>query len=170
VQIREAGLLFGKFDEANCFHIEESKIYSCLKGKGYKSVEFVLRLPDRNELLFVEGKTSLPSEQNIERFHEEIANISRKFMDSVLLTIGIWFGEHNAKVAVPENGETFFTYGTQIIFVLVIKNRTWDGLSYIAECILQKLRCEHRLMRFKVLVLREEDAIKRKLVIGDVAE
>ena len=168
MQIREAGLLFGEFDESDCFHIEESKIYSRLKGKGYKSVEFVLRLPDRNELLFVEGKTSLPSEQNVERFHEEIDNISQKFMDSVLLTTGIWFGEHS-KAGAPSNADAFFTYGTQIVFTLVIKNRTWDGLSYIAECIMKKLRREHRLMRFKVLVLREEDAIKRKLVIGDAA-
>jgi len=169
MQIREEGLLFGEFDETGCFHIEKSDIYKRLSGKGYKSVEFILRLPEQDELLFVEGKTTLPSADNIERFNEEIADISKKFIDSIRLTTGIWFGEHNAKAVVPTGRDSFFTFGTQIVFVLVIKNRR-GKMNTIAERIRRELHREHTLMRFKVLVLREEDAIKRNLVIGDVGE
>ena len=168
MQIREEGLLFGEFDEANCFHIEKSDIYKRLSSKGFKSVEFVLHLPEQNELLFVEGKTTLPAVNNLERFNKEIADISQKFMDSIHLTTGIWFGEHNAKAIVPHGKDSFFTFGMQIIFVLVVKNRK-GRLNSIVERIRRELQREHTLMRFKVLVLREEDAVKRNLVIGDVS-
>ena len=115
----------------------------------------------------MEGKSTLPSASNLERFNEEIANISQKFMDSIHLALGIWFGEHNAKAVVPSEKDSFFSFGTQVVFVLVVKNLT-GRLNSIAERIRQELKREYTLMRFKVLVLREEDAVRRKLVVGDV--
>jgi hypothetical protein len=169
MRIEESGMLFGEFDEANCFHIEESKIYNHVKGKGYKSVEFVLRRPEQNELLFVEAKPDLPVVSNIKQFDKKIAEISQKFMDSLHLAIGIWFGEHNAKAVVPTGRDSFFTYGTQIVFVLVVKDRKVH-LLFTTERIRRELKREITLMRFKVLVLSEEDAIKLNLVIRDVGE
>lgn len=39
--ITESEMNFGKFDEENLFHIEDSKIYKDL-GSGIKTVEFVV--------------------------------------------------------------------------------------------------------------------------------
>ena len=164
MRIDEEGLLFGDFELSDCFHIEKTKLYSKLSGRGFKSVEFVLHRPQKHELLFVEGKTTLPSIDNKVKYNDEIVEISQKFMDSLQLTCGIWFGRHNGNVAVPANSSYFFSYGIQIVFVLVIKNRK-GNLVRIAEEIKRKISREHKLWRFDVLVLNEDDARTHNLVV-----
>lgn len=53
---------FGKFDEAELFHIENSRIYKNL-GSGIKTVEFVLR-QNKNSIIFLEAKKSCPNAAN----------------------------------------------------------------------------------------------------------
>ena len=166
MQINEDGLLFGNFEPSDCFHIENTKLYSKLKGRGFKSVEFVLHKPEERKLLFVEGKTTLPAADNIDKYDEEIAHISQKFMDSFQLSCGIWVGQYNSKVDLPANSAQFFMCGVQIVFVLVIKNRR-GNLVRIAEKIKRKLSREHRLLQFEVLVLNEEDARTYQLVVSE---
>jgi hypothetical protein len=164
MRIIEGDLTFGDFHEADCFHIEKTDIYDVLSRKGIKSVEFILFRSKENELLFVEGKKSLPSKDSIIRFSEEISNISQKFMDSLQLACGIWFGGHNKEVEVPKNVRDFFKYGVQIVFILVIKNREKDLLT-IAEKIKKHLLKERRLWKFEVLAMNEKKACEKKLVI-----
>jgi len=164
LRIVEEGLIFGDYNDADFFHIEKTELYKRLSVKGIKSVEFILHQPDKSKLLLVEGKTTLPAKNNIEDFNKEISEISQKFMDSLQLACGIWFGGHNSKVEVPENGASFFRYGIQIVFVLVIKNRKGD-LLHIADRIKKRLLREHRLWRFDVLVLNESDAFNERLVV-----
>lgn len=45
---------FGKYDEANLFHIEDSKIYKDL-GTGIETVEFILK-HNENSIVFLEAK------------------------------------------------------------------------------------------------------------------
>ena len=150
---------FGEFDEANCFQVEKIRLYERLKGKGFKVVEFVLHRPETNELLFIEAKTSLAKQ-----FEDNMPEICKKFMDSLQLIGGIWFGEYNAKVELPDNKESFLAYGTQIVFILVVKNLRSKPQA-VAECIKQKLKREHLLWRFKIWVMNEATAVKAKLVI-----
>jgi hypothetical protein len=164
MRIIEEGLTFGDFDEANCFHIEKTDIYTQLSGKGIKSVEFVLYKPEDRKLLFIEGKKTLPAKNNKISFDEEISEISYKFMDSLQLACGIWFGGHNSKVEIPKNGTSFFGYGVQIVFILVVKNRTGD-LLHIADRIKKQLPKEHRLWKFEVLVLNESKASEERLIV-----
>jgi len=168
MRIAEDGLIFGDYNADDCFHIEKTDVYVRLSGKGVKSVEFILHQPDDRKLLFVEGKSTLPAKGNADAFNEEVTVISQKFMDSLQLACGIWFGEHNQEVEMPKNAENFFKFGEQIVFVLVIKNRK-GNLIYIADKIKQLLSREHRLWRFEVLVLNENDAQRKKLVIQEDA-
>lgn len=52
--ITESAMYFGKYDEADLFHIEESRIYKAL-GTGIKTVEFILKY-DENSIVFLEAK------------------------------------------------------------------------------------------------------------------
>lgn len=52
--ISESEMIFGKYDEANLFHIEDSKIYKDL-GTGIKTVEFILK-HNENSIVFLEAK------------------------------------------------------------------------------------------------------------------
>ena len=163
-------MVFGDFDEANCFHIENSDLYNKnLSRHGIKSVEFVLYRPEKNKLLFVEGKTSLSAEKSRTRFRKEITNISRKFMDSLQLTCGIWLGGHNGKIELPGNYGSFFGRGVKIIFVLVIKKRKDDfDLLYIADAIKEELLKEQRIWNFNVLALNEARARENNLIANDL--
>lgn len=60
--ITESEMNFGKFDETNLFHIENSKIYKDL-GLGIKTVEFILKY-DENSIVFLEAKKSCPNVAN----------------------------------------------------------------------------------------------------------
>lgn len=53
---------FGKFDETNLFHIENSKIYKDL-GLGIKTVEFIPKY-NENSIVFLEAKKSCPNVAN----------------------------------------------------------------------------------------------------------
>ena len=160
----ESNMHFGVFDEADCFRIEKTDLYNRLSGQGFSTVDFILNRKFPNEMLFVEAKATLPANKNIPDFENELLEISRKFMDSLHLIIGIWFGGHNAKVKAPQKRDEFFTYGKQIIFVLVIKNRT-GKLTAISEKIKQKLRREHKLLEFNIWVINEELAAKSNLLV-----
>ena len=45
---------FGKFDETDLFHIEDSKIYKEI-GSGIKTVEFILKYNEKS-IVFLEAK------------------------------------------------------------------------------------------------------------------
>ena len=60
--ITESEMNFGKFDEIDLFHIENSKIYKDL-GLGIKTVEFILKY-DENSIVFLEAKKSCPNVAN----------------------------------------------------------------------------------------------------------
>jgi len=165
-------MVFGDFDEANCFHIESSDLYNKdLSRHGIKSVEFVLYRPERKKLLFVEGKTSLSNEKSRSSFRREIISISRKFMDSLQLACGIWLGGHSGKVKVPSNYANFFGRGVKVVFVLVIKRRKDDfDLLYIADAIKEELLREQRIWNFSVLVLNEARARDNNLIVNETVQ
>ena len=79
---------FGKFDETDLFHIENSKIYKAL-GSGIKTVEFVLKY-DENSIVFLEAKKSCPNAANCneskekeQKFEEYYSSITEKFIASL---------------------------------------------------------------------------------------
>ena len=60
--ITESGMNFGKFDDADIFHIEDSQIYKNL-GSGIRTVEFILKY-DEKSIVFLEAKKSCPNAAN----------------------------------------------------------------------------------------------------------
>ena len=57
--ITESEMNFGKFDETDLFHIEDSKIYKEI-GSGIKTVEFILKYNEKS-IVFLEAKKSCPT-------------------------------------------------------------------------------------------------------------
>lgn len=86
-------------------------------------------------------------------------------MDSLQLALGIWFGSHDAKVELPNNFAQFFEIGRRVQFILVIKERKQD-MAFIADTLKNKyLRKERRVLGFEVLVINEQQAKDKNLVI-----
>lgn len=87
--ITESEMNFGKFDETELFHIEDSKICKDL-GSGIKTVEFVLKY-DENSIVFLEAKKSCPnaanryeSEEKEQKFEEYYGKYKFKNKHSII--------------------------------------------------------------------------------------
>ena len=82
--ITESEMNFGKFDETNLFHIEDSKIYKDL-GSGIKTVEFILKY-DENSIVFLEAKKSCPNAVNryeSEEKEQKCRNNQHRFTNTI---------------------------------------------------------------------------------------
>ena len=166
---RGSDIMFGDFEDADFFHIEQADLYQrYMKPHGICSAEFLLIRSSsaiRGDKLFVvEAKKTLAARDS-EEFHKNLANIARQFMDSLQLAWGIWFGSHDSKVELPQSYAQLFKKGRSVTFVLVIKNRKEDML-YIADTLKNKhLRRERRQLGFDVKVYNELQAIGASLVV-----
>jgi len=79
MRIHEEGsrLLFGEYNETDCYHIEKSRLYQkSLSTHGIKTVEFVLLRSDaadeQGRLWLVEARKSFPSSDSNKSFYMEV--------------------------------------------------------------------------------------------------
>ena len=103
--ISESEMNFGKFEEADLFYIEESKIYRNL-GTGIKTVEFILRY-NENSIIFLEAKKTCPnaanryaSEEKELKFEEYYSEIAEKFIDSLQIYIAALLDKYKDRKSV----------------------------------------------------------------------
>ena len=165
MRIFESGMTFGDFDKDDCFNIEKYELYKkSLSHLGFKTVEFVLYRHDK--LLFVEAKPSLRTEVNGNRFSDEVADISQKFMDALQIVCGLWHGGRKDKAKLPQSFSQFHKNGKGIVFVLVVKDGKKKDLLTTSRAISRQLLRENRLWRFDIKVLNEELAKNEKLVVA----
>ena len=75
--ISESEMSFGKFDEADLFHIEDSNLYQTL-GSGVKTVEFILKYKE-DSIVFLEAKKSCPNSANRKKSEEKAKKFESLF-------------------------------------------------------------------------------------------
>ena len=132
--ITESEINFGKFDETDLFHIENSKIYKDL-GSGIKTVEFVLKY-DENSIVFLEAKKSCPnaanryeSEEKGQKFEEYYSSITEKFIASLQIYLATILDKFQNTEDVRDKLRTVNSMkDIQLKFILVVKNAediTW---------------------------------------------
>ena len=83
--ITESEMNFGKLNETELFHIEDSNIYQSL-GSGIKMVEFILR-QNKNSIIFLEAKKSCPNAANrheSEKRKKNLKNIIDRYQKNSL--------------------------------------------------------------------------------------
>ena len=168
--ITESEMNFGKFDEADLFHIEDSEIYKDL-GLGIKTVEFILKY-DENSIVFLEAKKSCPnasnryeSEEKEQKFEEYYASITEKFIASLQIYLAAILDKFQNSGEVGDNLKTVSSMkNIQLKFILVVKNAediTWlaGPMAELKERLLQI----RKIWGVEIAVLNEELAGKYKL-------
>ena len=161
---------FGKFDEENLFHIEDSKIYKDL-GSGIKTVEFILRWR-KNEILFLEAKTTCPNSANknesmekTQKFEEYYSEITEKFIDSLQVYLAAVMGRYPDLAEIgAELRSVDSMKEIRLKFILVVKNAkdiTWLA-GPLAELKARLLQVR-KIWGVEVAVLNEELAKENKL-------
>lgn len=134
--ITESGMNFGKFEDADIFHIENSKIYKDL-GTGIKTVEFVLKY-NENSVIFLEAKKSCPNAANR---YESTSDLGTKLQNVTSMQ------------------------DIQLKFILVVKNAkdiSWLA-GPLAE-LKARLRKMRKIWNVEIAVLNEELAAEHKLI------
>lgn len=164
-------MIFGEFDEANLFYIEESKVYKTL-GNGIKTVEFVLRY-NENSIAFVEAKKSCPnaanrseSEEKEQKFEEYYASVTEKFIASLQIYLACVLDKYED---VSEVGAELLNMKSlrdiQLKCILVIKNT--EDITWLAGPLAElkaRLLQMRKIWRIEVAVLNEELARQYQLI------
>ena len=154
---------FGKFDEADLFHIENSKIYKNL-GSGIKTVEFVLKY-DENSIVFLEAKKSCPNTANrhesvekAQKFEEYYSSITEKFVASFQIYLAAILNKYQD---ISEIGDKLQSVDSmkdiQLKFILVIKNV--EDITWLAGPLAElkaRLLQLRKIWGVEVAVLNEE--------------
>lgn len=168
--ITESEMNFGKFDEENLFHIEDSKIYKDL-GSGIKTVEFILKWK-KNEILFLEAKTTCPNSANknesmekTQKFEEYYSEITEKFIDSLQVYLAAVMGRYQDLAEIGSELRSVDSMKEiRLKFILVVKNAkdiTWLA-GPLAELKARLLQVR-KIWGVEVAVLNEELAKENKL-------
>ena len=169
--ITESEMNFGKFDEINLFHIEDSKIYKDI-GSGIKTVEFILKY-DEKSIVFLEAKKSCPNADNRyesaekkRKFEEYYSSITEKFIESLQIYLAMILDKFKNTEEVGDKLRTVSSMkDIQLKFILVIKNAediTWlAGPSAELKARLLEIR---KIWGIEIAVLNEKLAGEYKLI------
>lgn len=168
--ISESEMNFGTFDEADLFHIEDSKIYKNL-GSGIKTVEFILKY-DENSIVFLEAKKSCPnavnryeSEEKEQKFEEYYSSVTEKFIASLQIYLALILDRYQDIFEVGGNLRTVNSMkDIQLKFVLVVKNA--EDITWLAGPLAElkaRLLQIRKIWGVEVVVLNEELAGEYRL-------
>lgn len=168
--ISESEMNFGKFDEADLFHIENSKIYKDL-GYGIKTVEFILKY-DANSIVFLEAKKSCPnganryeSEEKELKFEKYYSSITEKFMVSLQIYLAAILDKYQNTSEIGDNLQTVTSMkDIHLKFILVVKDA--EDVKWLAGPLVElkaRLLQIRKIWGVELAVLNEELAGKYHL-------
>ena len=154
---------FGKFDETDLFHIENSKIYKAL-GSGIKTVEFVLKY-DENSIVFLEAKKSCPnvanryeSKEKEQKFEEYYGSITEKFISSLQIYLAAIMNRYQDTSEIGDNLRSVSNMkDVKLKFILVVKNA--EDITWLAGPLAElraRLLKVRKIWGVEVVVLNEE--------------
>ena len=168
--ITESEMNFGKFDETDLFHIEDSKIYKEI-GSGIKTVEFILKYNEKS-IVFLEAKKSCPnaenrgkSEEKNQKFEEYYSSVTEKFIASLQIYLAAILDRFQNTDEIGEKLKSVSDMkDIQLKFILVIKNAediTW--LAGPAAELKARLLQIRKIWDVEIAVLNEELAGEYRL-------
>ncbi len=164
----ESGMKFGPFPSDTLIRLEEIPQYKRIQ-QGMHMAEFMYYEEERRRLISVEAKTTAPNpdseavEHPKERFREYISDIREKFENSLDLYINMAL-----KGEVSDYFKKIDYRNLEIIFILVIKEQRKEWLGNVKDAMEMAVRSvirTNKIWRCKVLVINEEIAKKRKLIV-----
>lgn len=153
VSITESGVTFGDFPQERLYYIEKSASYAAL-GEGFSTVEFIYMNP-KNQLCFVEAKSSSPIQQhNPERFEEWVSEIVTKFCDSLQLFLTV-FLQRREEIEFGNVIQLANMKELSMKFILVLPCHEADWLAPIQNELSKQLYKINKLWGIQAAVMNE---------------
>lgn len=166
VMIEESGVVFGPFAPDSLFHIEASAYVK--KLTGIKICEFVWWSADKNTLMFIEAKQSIPHPQRKPAEYQNYFNeIQEKLENSLQLLLA---GKLNRPAILGDDiGEAIASFNweeTEIQLLLVIPNAPLEALPVLSD------KLEGQLRRYKTIWNAQVNVINKSMAkrIGLLAD
>lgn len=165
LKIHESGMRF-ELPKAKTFPIEKSKTYQKVNTRGVSAVEFITMSP-RQEIVFVEAKTSAPGKQDGEKVSDFVKSISRKFIHSLeicyaLLTQAL----PDAEPSFPDSLRKALRQKPTIKMILIVNKLNYAHCVILQDALQRQLRAEKRIWSMNIIVLNKELALKKNLIKG----
>jgi hypothetical protein len=174
VIIKESGLLFGEYPDADVFQIEKSAIYQKLSD-NVKAVEFILKR-DEKTILWVEAKSSSPNPKNTEnaaKFDLFLSEVCKKFEHSLSLFVSAILKRipdtHN-EISRQLREMDYEKVSFKLILVIKGHNEIW--LQPIADGLKRKLITCMKIWHVDpikdIVVINDEGAKHYNLTVSEI--
>lgn len=168
--IHESDMIFGEYNETDCFQIEKSVLYQKnLMPKGAKVTEFILFR--KGKLLLVEAKKSTPdyahqSAENKKDCEERISEIVTKFSNTLSTYFSMRLGRQPSD-ELPKIMQELDCQTLRPVLVLVVKNGYKGSLDPLRGLLKRSIDPTLKIWNIidDIIVLDEEMAIKKRLVL-----
>lgn len=163
MQISESGMVFGNYNPAKVFKIENSQMHKHV-GSCVKSVEFIL-LKGEHGFWFIEAKSSSPkSETSWERYQEFIGEITEKFIHSFNMFCAWRLGRLGDNGEIGADLAAVPCETADFVFILVIRGHKKEWLLPLQEELKQKLQYHNSIWKSKVIVMNDKIAREYHLI------
>lgn len=152
--------------ETKTFPIEQSDTYRKVNPRGVSAVEFITMGP-KQDIIFVEAKTSAPDQENGEGIGEFVEHIGKKFVHSLevcyaLLTKAL----PDAEPSFPDPLRAALERRPAIKLILIVNKLSCASCVNLQDALRRQLRAEMRIWHMTVIVLNKEIAWKKNLIKG----
>lgn len=192
--IRESGVSLGNFNDQDCFHIEESKIYKNLLPYGIKTTECIL--VKNEKLLFIEVKKSAPTvevsskckeckqlilekqscvacQQRVSPWNQYVAELETKFQHTLVIYLLACIGRYEldsdeSEVISYQNQQMNLRDREIILLLIITTEQEWalnkDNIEQIQSQLRRQLNPLLKLWRAELVVLNRDMADKKHLI------
>jgi len=130
--------------------------------------EFVLAIPERQNILVVEAKSSSPNPDNkesVEKFHSFLNEIYDKLLNALTLVFTSSFGRHkDMEEELPQGIKIMPWESIKIVLVLIIKDHKKEWLVPVNDALKRKFNASIRTWPLDVIVINEQIRQKYKLI------
>ena len=173
ITISESGLTFGPFSSSDLFWLEKSSFYSGLPDShGVKMAEFawVKISGSRCMTYVVEAQNTFPRPENSKGAVQELRE---KFSNAMALIAALKVGLHAMhQSALPTSFDAYSMaeLGHQLVLVIPdIPSEQCEGVRVLLEKGLKSLTCLWALNDPAVVVMNQQIAIRRGLIVANAS-
>lgn len=165
LKIHESGMWFHP-PETKTFLIEKSDTYRKVNNHGVSAVEFITMSP-KQDVIFIEAKTSAPDKEDGEKMGKFIESIGKKFVHSLEICYALLTQVlPDAEPSFPGPLRAAMKQKPAIKLILIVNKLSLAHCVNLQDALRRQLRAEMRIWQMNVIVINKEIALKKNLIKG----